>query len=330
MLVNMKKISIIGAGSWGTTLAVLIAENGYDVILWAREKEIAQSINEKRENKKYLPGIEIPNNVHVENSIEKAASNADLVVNAVPAQFTREVAKQYAEHINCDVVVNVAKGIEIGTYKRMSEVLKEELPDRVSIVSLSGPNHSEEVSRKMPTATVIASDNINCLSDIKKIFHTDYFRVFTHDDIIGVEVCGALKNITALATGVCDGLGYGDNAKASIITLGLMEMNTYGRFLGAKRATFYGLAGVGDLVATCTSKHSRNRFAGERIAEGKKMEDIRKEMKGMIAEGMSTTKAVYEYSKKNNLYMPLTEQVYEVLYKNKDLKEAISDLLKIE
>lgn len=330
MMINMKKISIIGAGSWGTTLAVLIAENGYDVILWTREKSNVESIIQDRENKQYLPGIKIPNNVHVGSSIEKAASNADLVVNAVPAQFTREVAKQYAKHINCDVVVNVAKGIEIGTYKRMSEVLKEELPDKVSIVSLSGPNHSEEVSRKMPTATVIASDNINCLNDIKKVFHTGYFRVFTHDDIIGVEVCGALKNIAALAIGVCDGLGYGDNAKASIITLGLMEMSAYGRFLGAKRATFYGIAGVGDLVATCTSKHSRNRFVGERIAEGKKMEDIRKEMKGMVAEGVETTKAVCEFSKRNNLYMPLTEQVYGVLYKNKDLKEAISDLLKIE
>jgi glycerol-3-phosphate dehydrogenase (NAD(P)+) len=326
----MKKISIIGAGSWGTTLAILAAENGYDVALWARDKSNVESINKDKENKQYLPGIKIPNNVHVETSIEKVTSDTDAVVNAVPAQFTREVAKQYAKHINCSIVVNVAKGIEIGTHKRMSEVLKEELPDKVSIVSLSGPNHSEEVSRKMPTATVIASDNTSCLRDVKKIFHNECFRVFTHHDIIGVEVCGALKNIAALAAGVCDGLGYGDNAKASIITLGLMGMSTYGRFLGAKRATFYGLAGVGDLVATCTSKHSRNRFVGERIAKGKNMEDIRKEMKGMVAEGVWTTKAVYEFSKKNKLYMPLTEQAYEVLYKNKDLKEAISDLLRIE
>ncbi|MBU90321.1 glycerol-3-phosphate dehydrogenase [Candidatus Woesearchaeota archaeon] len=326
---NMKKISIIGAGSWGTTLAILAAGNGNDVTLWVREKEIMQTINEKRENKDYLPGVKIPNKVHAENSIEKAISNADAVVNAIPAQFTREIAKKYSKYVNCDVVVNVAKGIEIGTYKRMSEVLKEELGD-ISIVTLSGPNHSEEVSRKMPTATVIASEDVNCLKNIKKIFHTNYFRVFTHDDIIGIEICGALKNITAIATGVCDGLGYGDNAKASIITIGLMEMSTYGRFLGAKRATFYGLAGVGDLVATCTSKHSRNRLVGEKIAGGKKIDDIRKEMKGMIAEGMQTTKAVYEFSKKNNLYMPLTEQAYHVIYENKDLKEAISDLLKIE
>ena len=326
----MKKVSIIGAGSWGTTLAVLVAENRYDVTLWVREKENIQSIVRERENKQYLPGIKIPDNVHFENSIEKVTSNTDLVVNAIPTQFTRDVTKQYSKHINCDVVVNVAKGIEVKTYKRTSEILREELPDNVSIVTLSGPNHAEEVSRKMPTATVIASENVNCLNEIKKVFHTDHFRVFPHDDIIGVEVCGALKNIAAIAAGVCDGLGYGDNARASIITLGLMEMSTYGKFLGAKRATFYGLAGVGDLVATCTSKHSRNRFVGEKIAEGKKLDDIRNEMKGMIAEGIQTTRAVYEFSKKNNLYMPLTEQAYGVLYKNKDLKQAIQDLLKIE
>ncbi len=326
----MKKISIIGAGSWGTTLAVLIAENGYDVNLWAREKANVDYMSKYRENRQYLPGIKIPKNVLIESSIKKSVSNADVLISAVPAQFTREVARQYSSYITCDVVVNVAKGIENETYKRMSEVLKEELPENVSIVTLSGPNHAEEVSRKMPTATVIASENVNCLGEIKKIFHTNYFRVFAHDDIIGVEVCGALKNIAAIATGVCDGLGYGDNAKASIITLGLMEISTYGRFVGAKRATFYGLAGVGDLVATCTSRHSRNRFVGEKIAEGKKFNDIKKEMHGMVAEGVHTTKAVYEFSRKNKLYMPLTEQAYGVLYKNKDLKEAITDLLKIE
>ena len=326
----MKKITIIGAGSWGTTLSVLVAENGFDVTLWVREKSNADSILKNRENKQYLPGIKIPENVVVDNSLDKSVENADLIIHAIPAQFTREMAKKYSKYINCDIVVNTSKGIENGTFKRMSEVLREELPDKISIVSLSGPNHAEEVSRKMPTATVISSENVDCLNDIKKIFHTNYFRVFLHDDIIGVEICGALKNIAAIATGVCDGLGYGDNARASIITLGLMEMNTYGKFLGAKRSTFYGLAGVGDLVATCTSKHSRNRLVGEKISEGKNVQQIVKEMNGMIAEGIQTTKAVYDFSKKNNLHMPLTEQAYGVLYGNKNLKEAISDLLKIE
>ncbi|MDP6648235.1 MAG: NAD(P)H-dependent glycerol-3-phosphate dehydrogenase [Candidatus Woesearchaeota archaeon] len=325
----MEKISIIGAGSWGTTLAVLIAENGYKVTLWSKEKSNVESMVRHKENKQYLPGIKIPDSVCVKNSIEEVAADADLIINAVPSQFTRDIAKKYSRNVNCGIIVNTAKGIEIGTYKRMSEVLKEEIPN-VSIATLSGPNHAEEVSRKMPTATVIASEDVGALKEIKKIFHTSYFRVFTHDDIIGVEVCGALKNISALAIGVCDGLGYGDNSRASIITLGLMEMSTYGMLVGAKRATFYGLAGVGDLVATCTSKHSRNRFFGEKIAKGKKIEEINKEMEGMVAEGIQTTKAVYNFSKKNNLYMPLTEQAYSVIYKNKDLREAISDLAKIE
>ena len=325
----MKKISIMGAGSWGTTLATLIAGNGYKVTLWSKEKSNVESMIKHRENKKYLPGIKIPTSVSVKNSIEEVAADADLIINAVPSQFTRDVAKKYSKNVNCDIIVNTAKGIEIGTYKRMSQVLGEEIPN-VSIATLSGPNHAEEVSRKMPTATVIASEDVGVLKEIKKIFHTDYFRVFTHDDIIGVEVCGALKNIAALATGVCDGLGYGDNSRASIITLGLMEMGTYGKYLGAKRSTFYGLSGVGDLVATCTSKHSRNRLFGEKIARGKKIEEINEGMKGMVTEGVQTTKAVYEFSKENNLYMPLTEQAYNVIYKNRDLRGAILDLTKIE
>jgi len=327
---DIKRISIFGAGSWGTTLALLLAENGYDVILWVREKSKAELIVRDRENKQYLPGIKMPKNVDIKSSIEEATTKADLIINSVPAQFTREVAKKYSKYINCDIVVNTAKGIELKTYKRMSEVLKEEIPDNVSIVTLSGPNHAEEVSRKMPTATVIASENIEQLNHVKKIFQTDYFRVFPHDDIIGVEVCGALKNIAAISTGVCDGLGYGDNARASIITLGLMEMSIFGKFLGAKRSTFYGLAGVGDLVATCTSKLSRNRLVGEYIAEGKSIQDIKKSMHGMIAEGVQTTDAVFESSKKNKLHMPLTKELYEVLHKGKNLKESISDLLKIE
>jgi glycerol-3-phosphate dehydrogenase (NAD(P)+) len=326
----MEKVSIIGAGSWGTALALLAAENGFDVTLWSRENKNVKSINEKKENRQYLPGINIPKNVIAKSSIEEAVSSADLIISAVPTQFTREIARKYSKHINCGIIVNAAKGIELGTFKRMSEVLREELPENVSIAALSGPNHAEEVSRKMPTATVIASENPDCLDQVKRIFHTNYFRVFTHHDLIGVEVCGALKNIAALATGVCDGLGYGDNARASIITLGLMEMSTYGKFLGAKRTTFYGLAGVGDLVATCTSRRSRNRMVGERIAKGEKIENIRKDMHGMVAEGVQTTKAVYEFGKKNNIYLPLTKEAYEVLYEEKDLKEAIGDVLKIE
>lgn len=322
------KIAIIGAGSWGTTLAVMLGEKNYNINLWVRELELVDEINNKRENKQYLKNIKIPETVKANNSLKEVISNANLIVNAVPAQFTREVVKKYAEFIKENsIIVNVAKGLELGTYKTMSQVFGEELK-KVKIVSLSGPNHAEEVSRKIPTATVIASDDMEILEKVKEIFQTDYFKVYPHDDVIGIEVCGAVKNITAIAAGVCDGLGYGDNARASIITLGLMEMNNFGRHFGAKRKTFYGLAGVGDLVATCTSKHSRNRFVGEKLAEGKSLEEIKKEMHGMIAEGIKTTKAVYEFSVKNNIYMPLTKQVYHVLYEKKDLKKAISDFIR--
>ena len=323
----MEKIAVIGAGSFGTTLAVLLGEKSYNVNLWVRRRELLEKINSSRENTQYLKGIIIPKNVICKNKILDTVQNADVIINAVPSQFTREVSKSYAKNIHKDsIIVNVAKGIELHTCKTMSQVLEDELGD-IDIVTLSGPNHAEEISRRMPTATVIASKNIDCLPKVKKLFQTDYFKVFPHDDIIGIEICGSIKNIGAIATGVCDGLGYGDNARASIITLGLMEMSIFGKQFGAKRATFYGLAGVGDLVASCTSKYSRNRFVGEKLAKNKKIAEIQEEMHGMIAEGIKTTKAVYEFAEKNNLNMPLTKQAYEVLYKNKNIKNAIKDLL---
>jgi glycerol-3-phosphate dehydrogenase (NAD(P)+) len=207
-------------------------------------------------------------------------------------------------------------------------VLKEEL-DSDKIVAMSGPNHCEEVGKRMPTATVIACKNNELLNKIKPVFNRGYFKVYMHDDIVGVELCGALKNITAIAAGVVDGLGLGDNTKASIITLGLTEMNTFCRHFGAKRATIYGLAGVGDLIATCTSKLSRNRFVGQKIAEGKHFDEIKEEMHGMVAEGVTTSKAVYNFSIKHDLEMHLTSQVYKVLYEEKDLKKAIKDLINL-
>lgn len=326
----MNKIAVIGAGSWGTTLAVLLGEKGYNLDLWVREKELVSIIKKEKENKWFLPGVKIPENVNTTNSLQSTVSNSELIVTAVPSQFLRSVAKQISPCIiKPIVIVDVAKGIEEGTCKTMSRVLEDELPVFTKIVALSGPNHAEEVSKKIPTATVIASKNKGCLQEIKEIFTTDYFKVYPHDDIVGVEICGAIKNITAIATGVCDGLGFGDNTRGSIITLGLTEMNRFGRYFGAKRATCYGLAGVGDLIATCTSKHSRNRFVGQKLAEGKSFEEIKKEMHGMIAEGIKTTKAVYEFSKKRNINLPLTTQVYKVLYESKELKEAIKDLIRL-
>ncbi len=325
----MQNISVIGAGSWGTTIAKLLGEKKYDIKLWVYENELVETINTKNENKQYLPGTILPKTIKATNALEEAASNADIIITAIPSQLLRNIAKDFSGYVKKNaIIVNLAKGIEHDTYKRMSQVIGDEISD-IKVVALSGPNHSEEVSRKMPTATVIASEDKDCLQLVKDILSTKYFKVYPHDDIIGTEICGAIKNITAIASGVVDGLGFGDNSKGSIITLGLTEMNKFGRYFGAKRATMYGLAGVGDLIATCTSKHSRNRFVGEKIAEGKYIEEIKKEMRGMIAEGIETTKAVYEFSKKNDINMPLTSQVYKVLYERKELKKAIDDLIKL-
>ena len=323
----MQKISVIGAGSWGTTLAVLLAEKGFDVKLWSRREELSNDIGSKRENKQYLPGIKIPGNVIAEHSLKNAAEDSEMLIVAVPSEFFRKTIIEIKPYSSNKIIVSAAKGIEHHTCKRMSQIIEDELGNKVKIAALSGPNHAEEVSMKMPTASVVASNNKKTTKIISECLGTNYFKLYQINDIAGVEVCGALKNISAIATGVCDGLGFGDNAKSSIITLGLMEMNNFGRHFGAKRGTVYGLAGVGDLIATCISRHSRNRFVGEQLAKSKTMDEIKKEMHGMIAEGIPTTKAVYEYSAKHALKMPLAHQVYEVLFENKNIKHAIKDLL---
>lgn len=320
------KVAVIGAGGWGTTLANLLAENN-NVSLWVRERELLDIMEKERENKFFLPGIDVDKNIKLSNSLE-IAKDSELVVMAVPAQFMRNTAYDIKNYIKDQAIVSIAKGLEIGTNKRMSRILEEEL-DTDQIVALSGPNHCEEVSKKIPTATVLASENAKLLKKIKPVFNRSYFKVFTHDDLIGVELCGSIKNITAIACGVVDGLGLGDSTKASIITLGLTEMNNFSRHFGAKRATIYGLAGVGDLVATCTSKLSRNRFVGEKIAMGIPIKDIKEEMKGKIAEGITTSKAVYDFSVQNNIEMHLTTQVYKVLYEEKKLNKAIKDLIRL-
>jgi glycerol-3-phosphate dehydrogenase (NAD(P)+) len=325
------KIAIIGAGSWGTTLANLLAENNPDkeVILWAREKEVVESIQKHGKNLLFLPNIRLDKNLKSTNDISESVNNSDLIITAIPSQFLREKTKEIKKYIkDSSTVINVAKGLENHSFKTMSRVLQEELPVSVKIAALSGPNHAEEVSRKIPTATVIASEDTD-LKQLKKIFETGYFKVYTHHDIIGVEICAAVKNITAIATGIIAALGLGDNALGSIITYGLREMVLLGRHFGAKQKTFYGLAGVGDLVATCASKHSRNRKAGELLAKGYDFEQINKEMHGMVAEGIMTCKAVHEYAEKNNIKLQLTSQVYKVLFEKKELKHAIEDLKRL-
>ena len=320
------KIAVIGAGSWGTTLAVLLGEKGFDVKLWARREELANEIESKKENVQYLPGIKIPDTVIAEHSLKNALNSSEIIIIAIPSEFLRNSIKEIKPYFKSQIIVSVTKGLEHHTCKRMSQVIEEEL-GRAKIAVLSGPNHAEEVSIKMPTASVIASKDKKACKIVSETLATPYFKLYQLNDVAGVEICGALKNISAIATGVVDGLGFGDNAKASIITLGLMEINNFGRHFGAKRGTVYGLAGVGDLIATCTSRHSRNRFAGQELAKGRTIEEIKKEMHGMVAEGIPTTKAVHEYSRQHKIEMPLTQQAYEVLFENKNIKLAIEDLL---
>jgi glycerol-3-phosphate dehydrogenase (NAD(P)+) len=324
----MEKISVIGAGSWGTTLAILLAEKGFNIKLWARREELANEIESKRENKQYLPGIKIPSNVIADSSLKNVINGSEIIITAVPSEFLRKMMREIKPYYNNQIIVSTTKGLEHHTSKRMSQVIEDEI-GKAKIAVLSGPNHAEEVSIKMPTASVVASKDKRVSKIVAETLATPYFKLYQLNDVIGVEICGALKNISAIATGVCDGFGFGDNARASIITLGLMEMNNFGRHFGAKRGTVYGLAGVGDLIATCISKHSRNRFVGEQLAKGKKIEEIKKEMHGMVAEGIPTTKAVYEYSKMHDIEMPLTHQAYEVLFENKNIKQAIRDLLSL-
>ncbi len=323
----MEKIFVIGAGSWGTALAALLGDKGYEVSLWSRRKELAQEINKKRENGQYLKGIRIPSKVTATNSTE-VVSYSDIVVISVPSKFFRETINLFSSHINGgSIVVHTTKGFEGSSGKRISEVLSEEIPSINKVAVLSGPNHSEEVASKIPTATVIASHNKEVRDHLCRIFSTGYFKPYPHDDVIGVEICGAIKNIVAIAIGVCDGLKLGDNSKGSILTLGLTEMSEIAKISGAKRMTCYGLAGVGDLVATCYSRHSRNRFVGEMLAKGKSIDEIKKEMHGMVAEGLDNTKIAYEICKRNKIKAPLITQAYRVLHHGLDVKQAVAQLL---
>lgn len=325
----MEKIFVIGAGSWGTALASLLGGKNYNVNLWARRKELAEEINGTRENMQYLKGIRIPNTVTATNSVE-GVSDSNVVVVAVPSKFFRETIKLFSIHINKDsVIVHAIKGFEGYTGKRISEVLNEELPSIKKVAVMSGPNHSKEVARKIPTATVIASHNKEVRDGLCKTFSTPYFKPYPHDDVIGVEICGAIKNIIAMAIGVCDGLDLGDNSKGSIVTLGLTEMSAIAKISGAKRMTCYGLAGVGDLVATCYSRHSRNRFVGEMLAKGKSIVEIKKEMHGMVAEGLDNAKIAYDICKRNNIDAPLIYHSYKVLHENMDIKQAVAQLLNV-
>lgn len=323
-------ICVLGAGSWGTTLAILLDENGHSVRMWEFFPEHVAAIKRDGENRKFLPGVPVPPSITVTSSMDEALANADMVVFVVPSHVVRETARTLAasRHRNPDaLIINAAKGLEEGSLKRMSEVLADELPgDPSRIFSIIGPSHAEEVSRKMPTSVVVAGERTPEIELVQEAFFSPYFRVYTNDDLVGVEIAVALKNIIAIAAGVCDGLGYGDNTKAALLTRGLVEITRLGRALGAKQETFAGLAGVGDLIVTCCSKHSRNRSVGERIGRGETLEQILDDMV-MVAEGVRTTRAAVQLARERNIELPIIESMYNILFNNKDPEQAITELM---
>ncbi len=323
------KIAVLGAGSWGTTLAVLLAEKGNPVHLWAHRKEFARELDRTRQNSRYLPGVTLPDNLHIEGDISQAVEGAGMIVAAVPSQALRETLSLLRGVSPEDtIIVNVAKGIELDSGKRLSEVILDVLPVIVpeKVAVLYGPSHAEEVSGQQPTTVVAASSSLETAEKVQEAFHTSSFRVYVNPDIVGVEVAGSVKNIIAIAAGISDGLGFGDNAKAAIITRGLAEMSRLAVSLGGDPMTVSGLSGIGDLVVTCLSRHSRNRYLGEQIGKGKHLEEVVGQMK-MVAEGVPTTKAVVSLSRRLGVDMPITVAVYEMLFENKPAEEAILDLM---
>ncbi len=322
-------IAVLGAGSWGTTLAVLLAAKGYRVNLWAHRPEFAAQLAAERQNSRYLNGVHFPDTLQVFTSLHDALAPADMVVTAVPSQALRETVEQFRDFpVEGKIIVNVAKGIELKTGKRMSEVLLETIaglqPSQVA--ALYGPSHAEEVSKEQPTTVVASSPSVETAKRVQEIFHTSMFRVYTNTDIIGVEIAGSVKNIIAIAAGISDGIGFGDNAKAAIITRGLAEMSRLAVSLGGDPMTVSGLSGIGDLVVTCLSRHSRNRFVGEEIGRGRSLEDVVSHM-NMVAEGVLTSKAVYELSRAKGVEMPITQAVYEMLFEGKPVQQATLELM---
>lgn len=319
------KISVIGSGGWGTALAILLQKKGHKVTLWSWQKEESDRLKEDRENKAYLPGIIIPDEIEYTYSLKEAIEKAETIVTVLPSHKLREYAKEMAPYVGNRLIINCTKGLEQGTYKTMSECIREEIKDaRVAV--LTGPSHAEEVARFIPTAVVASSFDMECAKEAQEIFMCDALRVYTNSDLMGVEIGGALKNVIALCAGMIDGLSYGDNTKAALMTRGLAEITRLGVAMGAKRETFMGLTGIGDLIVTCTSMHSRNRRAGILLGQGKSLDETLKEIK-MVTEGITTCSAAYELAKKMGVEMPIVNEAYSVLYENKDPKSAVLDLM---
>ena len=323
------KISVLGAGGWGTTLAILLHYNGHNVTLWEYKKSYAKELIKKRVNTDYLPGIKIPKEIIITHDLEESTDDKNLIVLAVPSQFLRGVVKNiHYRKIEDAILVSVSKGIEKNSLMTMSQMLLDIFPhsSENQIGVISGPSHAEEVSKRVPTAVVAASADIETSKTIQAAFMTSYFRIYASTDILGVELGGAFKNIIAIGAGIIDGAGFGDNTKAAIMTRGVAEISRLGLAMGARPETFAGLSGMGDLIVTCMSRHSRNRYVGEQIGKGKTLKEILKSME-QVAEGVETTRSAKQLAAKNDIETPITNEVYKILYEDKDPVKATTDLM---
>jgi glycerol-3-phosphate dehydrogenase (NAD(P)+) len=325
----MATIAVIGAGSWGTSLAMVLADNNHEVRIWGRRAEQIDEINSSHTNEKYLPGIMLSPNIKGFTKIAEAVAGIELILLVTPTKGMRDVLQAMLPYLEDNVIfIHGSKGIEPRTSMRISEMIENEIPEdkRRAVVVLSGPSHAEEVCKQQPTTVAVASSDDEALHQVQDLFITPYFRVYTNHDVIGVEIGGALKNIIALGAGISDGLGYGDNAKAALITRGLAEITRLGIKLGAHPLTFTGITGMGDIIATCTSVHSRNWRAGNLLGKGHDLDEVLEKM-GMVVEGVRTTEAAHFLAEKEEMDMPITEAIYDVLFNGKNAKQAVDDLM---
>lgn len=322
----MAKISVLGAGSWGTALSLLLHNNGHSVRLWSALKDEVEMLRTKREHESKLPGVHLPEDIEITWDLESCLKDTDVAVLAVPSPFTRSTSAQMAPYVKKgQIIVNVAKGVEENTLMTLSEIISQEIP-QADVCVLSGPSHAEEVGRGIPTTCVVSASERSMAEYLQGIFMSPVFRVYTTPDILGVELGGALKNVIALAAGAADGLGYGDNTKAALITRGIAEIARLGTKMGARIETFYGLSGIGDLIVTCASVHSRNRKAGYLIGRGYTMKEAMDEVK-MVVEGVYSAKAAKSLAEKFQVEMPIIEEVNKVLFEDKKAADAVMDLM---
>lgn len=323
---KMAKVSVLGAGSWGTALSLLLCKNGHEVTLWSALEDEVRMLCEKREHESKLPGVRLPEDMKITADLEDSLQDPDVAVLAVPSPFTRSTAHRMAPFVKKgQIIVNVAKGVEEHTLMTLSEIISEEIP-QADVCVLSGPSHAEEVGKGLPTTCVVSAEKRETAEYLQGIFMSPVFRVYATPDILGVELGGALKNVIALAAGTADGLGYGDNTKAALITRGIAEISRLGTKMGARAETFYGLSGIGDLIVTCASVHSRNRKAGYLMGKGYTMQEAMDEVK-MVVEGVYSARAAKSLAEKYQVEMPIIEEVNKVLFEDKPAADAVRDLM---